>query len=94
MLLIKFRSASNPSPRLISCPGTSPASTTSATDAGSNHLRASLFVSGFDIDLRVIGLLKTVTFAGAVAFSGAKTEDIAQWVNLVGSAPENVTGSL
>ena len=38
-----------------------------------------------DIDLRVIGLLKTVTFAGAVTFSGAETEDIAQWVNLVGS---------
>jgi hypothetical protein len=49
------------------------------------HLRLSLFVSGFDIDLRVIGLLKTVTFAGAVTFSGAETEDIAQWVNLVGS---------
>ena len=38
--------------------------------------------------------LKMVTFAGAVTFSGAETEDIAQWVNLVGSAPENVTGSL
>ena len=49
------------------------------------HLRESLFVSGFDIDLRVIGLLKTVTIAGAVTFSGAETEDIAQWVNLVGS---------
>ena len=48
-------------------------------------MRLSLFVSGFDIDLRVIGLLKTVTFAGAVTFSGAETEDIAQWVNLVGS---------
>ena len=51
------------------------------------HLRASLFVSDLDIDLRALGLLKTVTFAGAVTFSGAKTEDIAQWVNLVGSAP-------
>ena len=38
-----------------------------------------------DIDLRVIGLLKTVTFAGAVTKSGAETEDIAQWVQLVGS---------
>ena len=38
-----------------------------------------------DIDLRVISLLKTVTFAGAVTKSGAETEDIAQWVNLVGS---------
>ena len=48
-------------------------------------MRASLFVSGFDIDLRVIGLLKTVTFAGAVTFSGAETEDIAQRVHLKGS---------
>ena len=38
-----------------------------------------------DIELRVIGLLKTVTFTGAVTKSGAETEDIAQWVNLVGS---------
>ena len=38
-----------------------------------------------DIDLRVIGLLKAVTFAGAVTKSGAETEDIAQWVQLVGS---------
>ena len=52
---------------------------------GQNHLRLSLFVSGFDIDLRVIGLLKTVTFAGAVTFSGAETEDIAQWAKLVGA---------
>ncbi len=49
------------------------------------HLRLSLFVSGFEIDLRVIGLLKTVTFAGAVTFSGAETEDIAQRVHLKGS---------
>ena len=37
-----------------------------------------------DIDLRVIGLLKTATIAGAVPKSGAETEDIAQWVHLVG----------
>ena len=49
------------------------------------RLRASLFDSGFDIDLRVIGLLKTVTFAGAVTFSGAETEEIAQWAKLVGA---------
>ena len=49
------------------------------------HLRASPFVSGFDMDLRVIGLLKTVTFAGAVTFSGAETEEIAQWAKLVGT---------
>ena len=49
------------------------------------HLRASLFVSGFNIDLRVIGLLKTVTFAGAVTKPGAETEDIAQWAKLVGA---------
>ena len=48
------------------------------------HLRASLFVSGCDIDLRVLGLLKMVTFAGAVTFSGAETEDIAQWVQFSG----------
>ena len=29
------------------------------------HLRASPLVSGFDMDLRVNGLLKTVTFVGA-----------------------------
>ena len=48
-------------------------------------MRLSLFVSGFDIDLRVIDLLKTVTFSEAVTKPGAETEDIAQWVNLVGS---------
>ena len=52
---------------------------------GHRHLRLSLFVSGFDIDLRVIGLLKTVTFAGAVTKPGAETEDIAQRVHLKGS---------
>ena len=36
------------------------------------YIRASLFVSGCDIDLRVLGLLKMVTFAGAVTFSGAE----------------------
>ena len=49
------------------------------------HLRPSLSLFVVDIDLRVIGLLKTVTFTGAVTKSGAETEDIAQWVNLVGS---------
>ena len=46
-----------------------------------------------DIDLRVIGLLKTVTFAGAVTKSGAETEDIAQWVHLVGSGSSFRHGS-
>ena len=41
-------------------------------EEGLRHLRASLFVSGCDIDLRVLGLLKMVTFAGAVTFSGAE----------------------
>ena len=48
-------------------------------------MRASPFISGFDMDLRVIGLLKKVTFAGAVTKPGAETEEIAQWAKLVGA---------
>ena len=59
-----------------------------------SHLRASPLVSGFDMDLRVIGLLKTVTFAGAVTKSRAelRTQHSGQiqWA----PAPDFVRGSL